>query len=141
MVVAGFVAGTAASSALVAALLLSLRAGPLERATVPPEPPAGPLEWVTAAFDFQAVDLETCPASCPAPSLAFCAGPLVDLVEPALNRASAALDAASTWLPAVCCGLVGLLLGLVIGRCSAPARDVPPPRRPHGCRLGETDTA
>ena len=141
MVGSGFAVGAVLYSGVAAVSLLLWRAGPLEWATAPPELHAGPLERVAAAFHPQAEDLDTCPASCPAPSLAFCAGPLVDLVEPALIRASAALDAARAWLPAACCGLAGLLLGLVIGRCSAPAPVFPPPRRPHGCRLGETDTA
>ena len=141
MVGSGFAVGAVLYSGVAAVSLLLWRAGPLEWATAPPEPHAGPLERVTETLDFQAEDLDTCPASCPAPSLAFCAGPLVDLVEPVLVRARAALEAARAWLLAACCGLVGLVLGLVIGRCTAPAPVSPPPRRPHGCRLGEADTA
>ena len=134
MVGAGFAVGAVASSSFQAAFLLALRAGPLERATVTLDLRAGPLERVTAAFDFQAAELGTCPASCPAPSLAFCAGPLLD-------QADAVIEAVRAQLPAICFGLLGLLLGLVIGRCSAPGPVHPPPRRPHGSRLGETDGA
>ena len=71
MVGAGFAAGAVASSSFVAAFLLALRAGPLERATVTLDLRAGPLERVTAASDFQAAAIaaQTCPASCP-PALA-----------------------------------------------------------------------
>ena len=136
MVGAGFAAGAVASSSFVAAFLLALRAGPLERAAVTFDLRAGPLERVTAAFDFQAATLEaeTCPASCPGPSLAFCAGPLLD-------QAELVIEAVRGYLPAFCFGFVCVVFGFVFGRCSAPEPVSPPPRRPYGSRLGETDVA
>ena len=78
MVGAGFWAGAVAASSLVAAFLSALHAGPLERAAVTLELRTGPLEGVTAELSFQtaveAADLDTCPASCPAPSAAFYLG-------------------------------------------------------------------
>ena len=89
-----------------------------------------------AEFDFQAavLDAQTCPATCPPPSLAFCAGPLLD-------KAGFVIEAARGYFPAFCFGFVCVVLGFLIGRCSVPEPVYPPPRRPHGSRLGETDVA
>ena len=134
MVGAGFAAGAVASSSFVAALLLTLRAGPLERATVTLDLRAGPLERVTAALNFQAAVQEaepaTCPASCPAPSVAFCLGPLWDPIEERVTFLVSAARAQPGWIAAFCCCICCLALGVAIGRYTAPT----PLRRPHGRR-------
>ena len=94
-------------------------------------PPAtnAPREPAPAIVVLEPRLLDTCPAECPAPSLAFCAGPLVD----AAVEASRGLR---EWLPAICFGIVGL----VIGRLTATGAPSPL-RRPHGSRVREADRA
>ena len=122
MVSASLGASTAlgfAASQLVAVFCLWRRAVP----GVPAAPP-------TAALDLGA--LETCPATCPAPSLAFCV--LDPLEEYALRGAALLRDLP---LPAVVagCSLASLAVGILIGRWSS----APGPRRPHGRRPGPAE--
>ena len=117
MVSATPVASTAlgfAASQLVAVYLLWRRG----------EPGAPPLD---SGFDFGAQ--ETCPASCPAPSLAFCVlDPLAELV---LHGAALVGDTPVLAVAASCTAF-GLSVGIWIGRwVSAPRL-----RRPHGRRPG-----
>ena len=80
---------------------------------------------------------DTCPAECPAPSLAFCAGPLLDLLDAYVDVAVETGRGLRGWLPAVCFGVAGL----VIGRLTAPS-GLAPLRRPHGSgRVREADRA
>ena len=91
------------------------------RRAVPGEP-APP-----SAYDLGA--LETCPASCPAPSWAFC---VREPLEEFALRCAAALPEVGLLAVAACCAAVGLAAGLLIGRWVwAPAL-----RQPHGRRPG-----
>ena len=72
-------------------------------------------------------DLPVCPADCPAPSLAFCAGPVLDYAERLLEQRLVS--------PVVLvCGAAALLAaGFLLGRWSAPlASQTVAVRRPYG---------
>ena len=133
MVGAGFAVGAVGSSSLVAVVALLWRAGPLERATANAPQHPEPLEWATGTFNFDTAASGTCPASCPAPSVAFCLGPIWDPIEERIEFLISAARAQPGWIAALfSCGLC-LALGVAIGRYTAPP---PPLRRPHGRRPG-----
>ena len=95
-----------------------------------------PLEQARATVTLEPRLLDTCPAECPAPSLAFCAGPLLDSLGAYVDAAVEVSRGLREWLPAVCFGAAGL----VIGRLTAPVAPAPL-RRPHGSRVREVDRA
>ena len=95
-----------------------------------------PLERARATVILEPKLLDTCPAECPAPSLAFCAAPLLDLLGAYVDAAVETGRGLREWLPAICFGAAGL----VIGRLIAPAGPAPL-RRPHGSRVREADRA
>ena len=132
MVGAGLFGSAAGIVSFVAAIFLTLRAGPVERATVSLQLRSGPVERVSAVFEYLNSDLDTCPASCPSPSLAFCAGPLLDRLETAAS-------VVFPFLPVFAFGLACFVFGVFVGKCSSPCPAPLPPRRPHGSRLGQID--
>ena len=99
-------------------------------------PPAAdaPLERARVNWTLVPTQAFTCPAACPAPSLAFCAGPFLDVLGAYADAAVETSRGLREWLPALCFGAAGI----VIGRLTAPARPAPL-RRPHGSRLREAD--
>ena len=103
---------------------------------VPPPVADVPLERVRATVVLEPKLLDTCPAECPAPSLAFCTAPLLDRLSAYVDAAVEACRGLREWLPAFCFGAAGL----VIGRLTAPAGPAPL-RRPHGSRVREADRA
>ena len=97
----------------------------LWRRSEPGVPGAAPTD-----YDFGA--LETCPASCPAPSLAYC---VLEPLEELLLRGAALGRELPLLAVGVSCALTGLAVGIWIGhRATAPA-----PRRPHGRRPGPAE--
>ena len=99
-----------------------------------PPPPHAPLERVSVNWTLVPTQAFTCPAACPAPSVAFCAGPLLDVLGGYADAAVELSRGLRAWLPALCCGAVGV----AIGRLTAPSTPAPL-RRPHGSRLREVD--
>ena len=101
-------------------------------------PPATdvPLEQARAVVVLEPKLPDTCPAECPAPSLAFCAGPLLDSLGAYVDAAVEVSRGLREWLPAICFGVAGLVIGRLIAGVE-PA----PLRRPHGFRVREADRA
>ena len=119
MVGAGFWTGilTVAGSSLVATLVREATLAIVRPLAVPPA--------AELAADYGGFPLvvDTCPAECPAPSLAFCAGPALDVAEAFLDSALTLACDLRWWLLGA-----GLALSLVgafwLGRVTAP-RAVP----------------
>ena len=108
-----------------AQFLVRLALLPPDRAPVAPS--AGLSEPARDTPFWHTVD--TCPADCPAPSLAFCAGPLLEAVELFGDYAQHFVNDLRAWLPIVALACACAALGFGVGRVTAPAAAAPAPRQ------------
>ena len=109
--------------------LVRLALLPPERAPVAPG--AGPSEPAREPplWRIPPTVADTCPADCPAPSLAFCGGPLLELVESFGDYARNLVNELRAWVPLAAFGCACVAFGFGAGRATGPAAAAPAPRQ------------